>query len=72
MHVLHGMGVLPTDTEPMFIKEVKLTDYQQEGSGCRVIWTFPLVGCQPFVNRLTVGPDGDMRGILVIDVPICR
>jgi len=32
--ILLGMGVLPTDTEPMFIKEVELAGYQQEGSGC--------------------------------------
>ena len=34
--ILLGMGVLPTDTEPMFIEEVELTGYQQKGSGCRI------------------------------------
>jgi hypothetical protein len=65
--VLLEMGVLPTDTEPMFIKEVELTGCQQEESGCRVSWAFPVVGCQPFVNSLTVGPDGDMWGVLVVE-----
>jgi hypothetical protein len=65
--VLLGMGVLPTDTEPMFIKEVELPGYQQERSGCRVSWAFPVVRCQPFVNSLTVGPDGDMWGVLVVE-----
>ena len=66
--VLLGMGVLPsTDTEPMFVKEVELSGNQQEGSGCRVGWAFPVVGCQSFVNSLAVGPDGNMWGVLVVE-----
>jgi hypothetical protein len=65
--ILLGMGVLPADTEPMFIEEVELTGYQQEGSGCRISWAFPLVGCQTFVDCLTIGPDGDMWGVLVVE-----
>ena len=48
---LLGMGVLPTNTEPMFIKEVELPGNQQKRSECRVSWAFPVVGCEALCKQ---------------------
>ena len=60
--VLLGMGVLPTDTEPMFIKEVELPGNQQEGSGCRVGWAFPVISVPVCRRGMSVSLTLSMRG----------